>query len=430
MSAETIVRANHGKAKAFFIMTRDAAQNNDLSWEARGVLSYLLSRPDNWVIKIDDLRRGKCGRDRIRRIIDELIQFGYLEPRRRFKNKKGQWEYTPYKLHETPLVHPFTGNPFTGNPSTDFQSILDNTEGQNTEYKIESSINQPVSKESNSSNSLPPDFSPIGESGVVEKSPDDLALKRLIQVYEQTANRTIPEASRIKLVSWVKIYPEDRIANAIRQSKTTGKPVSVILDETDTESVQSKTSVSNTGSNIQIEPPTAKKSTGEKAKITPVAIEGSLKTKKTRKTPVKADKDDMPVYDHAALVIAIQKTFNVSGGVDLRILTLLRGTAKKGEWKDMRLAPERVMDADQLEKWAVWYKLTYPNQSIPQRAESISKYVNRWFDAGCPSSGVVGSHQQIGHQPNKTYHPDDPVYQITNPELLAIYAQIDWSKAP
>ncbi|MGV2074223.1 MULTISPECIES: helix-turn-helix domain-containing protein [Rhizobium/Agrobacterium group] len=51
-----------------------------LSMEARWLLSYLLSKPDNWTVVIGDIvKKGNCGRDKARKMIAELVETGYAE---------------------------------------------------------------------------------------------------------------------------------------------------------------------------------------------------------------------------------------------------------------------------------------------------------------------------------------------------------------
>ena len=50
-----------------------------LSWRAKGILSYMLSRPDNWKINKTDLyKRGKEGRDAMQAALNELKELDYL----------------------------------------------------------------------------------------------------------------------------------------------------------------------------------------------------------------------------------------------------------------------------------------------------------------------------------------------------------------
>ena len=59
---QTIIRAP--RYERFTILDMRIVEDTRLSWAARGVLAYLLSRPDHWQIQITDLRRrGDLGRD-------------------------------------------------------------------------------------------------------------------------------------------------------------------------------------------------------------------------------------------------------------------------------------------------------------------------------------------------------------------------------
>ncbi|WP_244441412.1 MULTISPECIES: helix-turn-helix domain-containing protein [Rhizobium] len=48
--------------------------------EARWLLGYLLSKPDNWTVVVGDIvKKGGCGRDKARKMIAELVEYGYAE---------------------------------------------------------------------------------------------------------------------------------------------------------------------------------------------------------------------------------------------------------------------------------------------------------------------------------------------------------------
>ena len=57
MTKETIIRRQKGSESPFFATARRTAQDARHSFEARGVLGYILSKPDDWKVKIEDLRR-------------------------------------------------------------------------------------------------------------------------------------------------------------------------------------------------------------------------------------------------------------------------------------------------------------------------------------------------------------------------------------
>jgi hypothetical protein len=67
----TIIRAP--RRHRFVIIDQRAIEDTSLSWAARGLLGYLLSRPDDWKVLVNDLRkRGDLGRDGIYRLLREL----------------------------------------------------------------------------------------------------------------------------------------------------------------------------------------------------------------------------------------------------------------------------------------------------------------------------------------------------------------------
>jgi hypothetical protein len=75
--SNTIVRA--GRRHRFVIIDQRAIEDTRLSWAARGLLGYLLSRPDDWKVLVKDLRkRGDLGRDGIYRLLRELRDAGYM----------------------------------------------------------------------------------------------------------------------------------------------------------------------------------------------------------------------------------------------------------------------------------------------------------------------------------------------------------------
>lgn len=119
--AVTIIRAPRDGQNPYFMQRRATAQDESLSYEARGVLSYLLSKPGNWEIRIGDLITDKCGRDKVYRILKELKASRYLK-REKKRGNDGQWIWSPYELYESP----YPENPDTAQPDTEKPEI--NTE--------------------------------------------------------------------------------------------------------------------------------------------------------------------------------------------------------------------------------------------------------------------------------------------------------------
>ena len=99
-----------------------------LSWKAKGILAYLLSKPDNWEVKeADIINHGKEGRDAVRSGIDELIKAGYML-KEQTRSEGGLFGANHYVVSD----QPFTENPSTVNPLPD-NPIHNNIEYNNKE---------------------------------------------------------------------------------------------------------------------------------------------------------------------------------------------------------------------------------------------------------------------------------------------------------
>ena len=101
-----------------FTIVPNQTINDKLSWAARGMLLYLCSKPDDWEVNITDLvnqttgTAKRSGRDAVRKIMDELVECGYM--RKTQKRIAGKFQNVD---HEVSFL-PFTENPYTANPST------------------------------------------------------------------------------------------------------------------------------------------------------------------------------------------------------------------------------------------------------------------------------------------------------------------------
>lgn len=90
---------NKKRVNPFVQIDKNILTNSDISWKAKGILSYLLSKPDGWITYITDIeKRSSDGRDSVRAGIRELETIGYIERKRiREKGKFKGWEYHVYE---------------------------------------------------------------------------------------------------------------------------------------------------------------------------------------------------------------------------------------------------------------------------------------------------------------------------------------------
>lgn len=70
---------SHRPDRRYAVVPNDPLRSPELSWEAKGLLSNLMSHSDEWDFRFADLiRQGNCGRDKMQRMLRELEAFGHL----------------------------------------------------------------------------------------------------------------------------------------------------------------------------------------------------------------------------------------------------------------------------------------------------------------------------------------------------------------
>jgi len=113
--SNTIIRAP--RRDRFVIIEQHAIEDERLSWAARGLLGYLLSKPDDWKVLVNDLRkRGDLGRDGIYRLLRELRVTGYMRFVRK-RDRHGCIRGGMYFVHEIAIT-PHPDLPDTVGPDT------------------------------------------------------------------------------------------------------------------------------------------------------------------------------------------------------------------------------------------------------------------------------------------------------------------------
>lgn len=104
------------KTHDYTVMANHHLRDERLSLKAKGLLSMLLSLPDDWEISIRGLASIVTdGVGAVQTGINELIEAGYIV-RRRQHAETGAFAGFEYIIHEIP---PYTENPYTANPYTE-----------------------------------------------------------------------------------------------------------------------------------------------------------------------------------------------------------------------------------------------------------------------------------------------------------------------
>jgi Helix-turn-helix domain len=160
------------KKNGFTQIANTLVEDSRLSWKAKMILVYLLSRPDYWRINKKDIEnRATDGRESVQNGLNELKELGYLHIYQD-RNEKGQmigwvWEYddVPFatderqnrntdnqqEIGETMQENRMTENPNYGEPElretrTYNNTVFNNTVLSNTKEKKnkDKKINSPV----------------------------------------------------------------------------------------------------------------------------------------------------------------------------------------------------------------------------------------------------------------------------------------------
>ncbi len=99
----------------FLIINQKCVQDSRLSWQARGMLIYLLSLPRDWEVIIADLiNRAPSGRDAVYANLKELKEYGYIQHIRP-RDSSGRLSKAEYMVFDTPV----DSTPHTDNPDMD-----------------------------------------------------------------------------------------------------------------------------------------------------------------------------------------------------------------------------------------------------------------------------------------------------------------------
>lgn len=122
MSQEATIRRGVRNSR-YAAIPNHVFEDSRLSMEARWLLSYLLSKPDNWTVVIGDIiKKGNCGRDKARKMIAELVEFGYAE--REQVREDGKFGSSVLVIFDEPSIGIHSGNSAEANsvaflPQTD-----------------------------------------------------------------------------------------------------------------------------------------------------------------------------------------------------------------------------------------------------------------------------------------------------------------------
>lgn len=138
------------KTRDYTVMSNHHLRNTELSLKAKGLLSLMLSLPENWDYTTKGLAAiCKDGIDSISSCIRELEKHGYII-RERMRNEKGQLTTIEYTILEQPKsTPPEQEKPIRENPVLDIpaqaEPIQENTAQLNTNKSNKKELNTDIS---------------------------------------------------------------------------------------------------------------------------------------------------------------------------------------------------------------------------------------------------------------------------------------------
>lgn len=155
------------RTRDYTVMSNHHLKNAELSLKAKGLLSTILSLPENWNYTTRGLASiSKDGVDSVGKALKELEQAGYII-RRQLRDKNGRITDTEYTIYENPrnsgglkpnTEYPDTDNPDMVKPDTDNPAQLStkeiNIQKPNTNLSITHSFFQAMPEEGKNSDTV------------------------------------------------------------------------------------------------------------------------------------------------------------------------------------------------------------------------------------------------------------------------------------
>ena len=185
--------------RGYTVMSNHHLRNKELSLKAKGLLSQMLSLPEDWDYTLAGLSLiNKESIDAIRTAVWELEKAGYIT-RRQGRDERGKMTAIEYTIYEQPqppeLDSPILENPTSAEPSLDFPTTVKPTTGNPTQLNKDISRTDLPKKEKSitdlsSTDSIPilsPDTSPSDGAAATppERKRKEAATQSAVEIYRE-----------------------------------------------------------------------------------------------------------------------------------------------------------------------------------------------------------------------------------------------------
>ena len=144
------------KSRDYTVMSNYHLRDKGLSLKAKGLLSQMLSLPEDWDYTLSGLSHiNRESKDAIRSAVNELEAAGYIQ-RRQTTDASGKFSGNEYVIHESPVkTEPSLEKPSSGNPTTDNPSTGKPSSGNPTQLNIDITNTQKQNTDISSTDSIP-----------------------------------------------------------------------------------------------------------------------------------------------------------------------------------------------------------------------------------------------------------------------------------
>ena len=175
--------------KGYTVMSNHHLRNKELSLKAKGLLSQMLSLPEDWdytLAGLSFINREKI--DAIREAVKELERAGYIV-RSRERDEKGRLRGTDYVIFEQPQTPPVSDLPTLENPTLDNPTQEKPTQEKPTQLNKDRSSKEKSITDGSNTDSIPilSPPSPLGEEAAAppERKGTGAKSQSAVEIYRE-----------------------------------------------------------------------------------------------------------------------------------------------------------------------------------------------------------------------------------------------------
>ncbi|MCJ0405283.1 helix-turn-helix domain-containing protein [Clostridioides difficile] len=175
------------KNRGYTVMSNHHLRNKDLSLKAKGLLSQMLSLPEDWDFTLKGLSLiNREQIDAIRAAVRELEQAGYIV-RSRERDGQGRLRGADYLIYEQP--QPAPDSPTLENPMLEKSTLEKPTQGKPMQLNKDRQIKDPLTTDGLNTDSIPilspPSPLEDGAAGPPERNGKEAATQSAVAIYRE-----------------------------------------------------------------------------------------------------------------------------------------------------------------------------------------------------------------------------------------------------